>query len=98
MKSSGTNQRKLISNRKFLCLLTAWILAANPSIASEDTCARLRAAFDSGGDEKKSLEELSFQIAKGSLCAKNLLGVLYAKGGVINRDVDHAFAIFHDLS
>lgn len=85
------------SKKRFAAGLLAIVLT-HCAFASERDCAQLRENLQNGRDVTDSVKQLSLAISRGSQCAKNTLGVLYAKGVVVALDKDHAYAIFYDLA
>jgi hypothetical protein len=98
MISFGT--RHQVSNSNSAQLVLALLISAFCSYARADNraCERLREELEAGHNVSSSLKQLETEISHGSPCAKNTLGVLYAKGSIFSRDTDRAYAIFYDLS
>ena len=62
------------------------------------TCEELRSNFQNGVEIHRSLEALQLELTSDNPCFKNLLGTLYARGDVLPKDGDRAYAIFYELS
>lgn len=57
-----------------------------------------RIAHESNLPTPNLLSELKKNIEKDDLCAKNVYGILIARGKIFDRDLHKAYSIFHDLA
>jgi hypothetical protein len=77
-------------------LACAFILVHSLSFAV--TCEELKSGKKDGNEISNYLGVLQLEVEKDDLCAKNVLGVILARGGKLPQDVDRAYAIFHSLA
>ncbi len=61
-------------------------------------CVAFREKVINSKKSKEILDELFLKIDEDDFCAKNILGILHAKGLHVEKDFERSYAIFHNLS
>ena len=61
-------------------------------------CVAFREKVINSKKSKEILDELFSKIDEDDFCAKNILGILHAKGLHVEKDFERSYAIFHNLS
>ncbi len=63
-----------------------------------EDCVAFRTKVINSKKSKEILDELFLKIDEDDFCAKNILGILHAKGLHVEKDFEKSYAIFHNLS
>ncbi len=90
---------KLISSRAIYAVFALTSISCNLYAEEDAKCKELKSKIlTSEVQGRAAFDELNSRIASNDQCSKNILGIMFAQGVLVEKSFNKAYSIFSDLS